>query len=113
MEYRYMVAVNAIAFTYAAFQAIDYTYLLVYQTHIVTYPLRCHFDFLIDQILAYLLISSSSSAATRVDDWVLNWGKDEFTKMASASVVMSFFAFLSFAFSSVLSGYNLCDQNPI
>ncbi|KAJ9568254.1 hypothetical protein OSB04_004220 [Centaurea solstitialis] len=65
------------------------------------------------QILAYLLISSSSSAATRVDDWVSNWGKDEFTKMASASVVMSFFAFISFALSSLLSGYNLLDHTPI
>ncbi|KAK9080497.1 hypothetical protein SSX86_000255 [Deinandra increscens subsp. villosa] len=112
-EYRYLVAVNVIAFTYAAFQAIDLTYLLVYESHIFTYSLRCHFDFLTDQILAYLLMSSSSSAATRVDDWVLNWGKDEFTKRASASVVMSFLAFLCFAFSSLISGYNLCDQNPI
>ncbi|KAK1407245.1 hypothetical protein QVD17_38859 [Tagetes erecta] len=112
-EYRYLVAVNVIAFTYAALQAVDVTYLLVYEKHIVTHSLRCHFDFLIDQILAYLLISSSSSAATRVDDWVLNWGKDEFTKMASASVVMSFLAFLAFAISSLISGYNLCDQDPI
>ncbi|KAJ0571183.1 putative casparian strip membrane protein [Helianthus annuus] len=98
MEYKYLVAVNVIAFTYAALQAVDHTYLLVYGRHV---------------ILAYLLISSSSSAATRVDDWVLNWGKDEFTKMASASVVMSFLAFLVFAFSSIISGYNVCDQNPI
>ncbi|MFS7940770.1 putative casparian strip membrane protein [Helianthus anomalus] len=97
MEYKYLVAVNVIAFTYAALQAVDHTYLLVYGRHV---------------ILAYLLISSSSSAATRVDDWVLNWGKDEFTKMASASVVMSFLAFLVFAFSSIISGYNVCDQNP-
>ncbi|XP_076902344.1 CASP-like protein 4A3 [Bidens hawaiensis] len=110
-EYRYLVGVNVIAFAYATFQAIDHAYLLVYAKHIVTYSLRCHADFLIDQILAYLLVSSSSSAATRVDDWVLNWGKDEFTKMASASVVMSFLAFLAFAISSLVSGYNLCDQN--
>ncbi|GKC92905.1 CASP-like protein 4A3, partial [Tanacetum coccineum] len=88
----YLVAVNAIAFTYAAFQAIDLTYHL---------------------ILAYLLISSSSSAATRIEDWVLNWGKDDFTKKASASIAMSFLAFLGFAFSSLISGYNLCDQSPI
>ncbi|KAD6796208.1 hypothetical protein E3N88_07104 [Mikania micrantha] len=92
MEYRYLVAVNAIAFTYAAFQAIDHTYLL---------------------LMAYLLMSSSSSAASRVDDWVLNWGEDEFTKKASASVVMSFLTFLGFASSSLISGYNLCDQDLI
>ncbi|KAK3018544.1 hypothetical protein RJ639_003901 [Escallonia herrerae] len=62
-------------------------------------------------ILAYLLISASSSAATRVDDWVSNWGKDEFTQMASASVAMSFLAFVAFAVSSIISGYNLCNRN--
>ncbi|XP_071694078.1 CASP-like protein 4A3 [Rutidosis leptorrhynchoides] len=112
-EYRYLVAVNVIAFIYATLQVTDLTYHLVYEKHIVAFSLRILFNFLIDQILAYLLISSSSSAATRIDDWVLNWGKDDFTKRASASVVMSFLTFLSFAFSSLISGYRLCDQNPI
>lgn len=62
------------------------------------------------QILAYLLISASSSAATRVDDWQSNWGKDQFTEMASASVGMAFLAFVAFAFSSLISGYNLCTS---
>lgn len=63
------------------------------------------------QILAYLLMSASSSAATRVDDWISNWGADEFTMMASASIAMSFLAFLAFALSSLISGYNLCDRD--
>nr|GEU31182.1 CASP-like protein 4A3 [Tanacetum cinerariifolium] len=92
-EYRYVVAVNAIGFSYAAFQAIDMTYHLIHGKHIISYYLRPHFDFIIDQILAYLLISASSSAATRVDDWVSNWGKDDFTQMATASIGMSFLAF--------------------
>ncbi|KAF5946445.1 hypothetical protein HYC85_016673 [Camellia sinensis] len=61
-------------------------------------------------ILAYLLISASSSAATRVDDWVSNWGKDEFTQMASGSIAMSFLAFAAFSLSSLISGYNLCNR---
>jgi len=60
------------------------------------------------QVLAYLLISSASSAATRVDDWQSNWGKDEFTEMASASIALAFLAFFAFAISSLISGYNLC-----
>ncbi|XP_023765028.1 CASP-like protein 4A3 isoform X2 [Lactuca sativa] len=112
-EYRYVVGVNAIAFAYAAFQAIDMTYLLINGNHIISYSLRPHFDFLIDQILAYLLISASSSAATRVDDWVSNWGKDEFTQMATASIGISFLAFLAFALSSLISGYNLCTQSSL
>lgn len=63
---------------------------------------------LILQILAYLLISSSSSAAIRVDDWESNWGEDKFTSMAKAAVIVSFMAFVSFAANSIISGYTLC-----
>ena len=70
--------------------------------------LLCGFNL---QVLAYLLISASSSAATRVDDWQSNWGKDEFTEMATASVSMAFLAFVAFALSSLISGYNLCTHD--
>ncbi|KAH7550447.1 hypothetical protein JRO89_XS13G0193100 [Xanthoceras sorbifolium] len=65
------------------------------------------------QILAYLLISAASAAATRVDDWQSNWGKDDFTVMASASVAMAFLAFVAFASSSLISGYNLCTTDAM
>ncbi|KAG5618358.1 hypothetical protein H5410_018182 [Solanum commersonii] len=64
-----------------------------------------------NQILAYLIMSASSSAATRAYDWISNWGKDEFTEMASASIGVSFLAFTAFAFSSLISGYNFCNRN--
>ncbi|KAF5933271.1 hypothetical protein HYC85_029442 [Camellia sinensis] len=64
-----------------------------------------------DEILAYLMISASSSAATRVDDWVSNWGKDQFSNIATASIGMSFLAFAAFAISSLISGYNFCHQS--
>jgi hypothetical protein len=59
------------------------------------------------QVLAYLLISSSSSATARVDDWVDNWGSDHFPKMANSSIVISFLAFMVFAINSLISAYNL------
>ncbi|GFY87185.1 uncharacterized protein family [Actinidia rufa] len=59
-------------------------------------------------ILTYLLMSASSSAATRVEDWESNWGNDKFTEMASASVGLSFIAFVALAASSLISGYALC-----
>ncbi|KAE8662228.1 CASP-like protein 4A3 [Hibiscus syriacus] len=93
-EYRYCLSVNVIGFIYAGFQAYDVAHYLMTETH----------------ILAYLLISASSAAATRVDDWQSNWGKDEFTEMASASIAMAFLAFAAFAFSSLLSGYELWTQ---
>ncbi|KAF7806095.1 CASP-like protein 4A3 [Senna tora] len=112
-EYRYCLSVNVIAFVYSGFQACDLAYQLVTGKNMISHHLRYQFDFFMDQILAYLLISASSSAATRVDDWQSNWGKDKFTEMASASVGMAFLAFIAFAFSSLISGYNLCTRSSI
>lgn len=111
-EYRYCLSMTVIAFVYSGFQACDLAYHLVTQKHMFSNRSRYHLNFFMDQVLAYLLMSASSSAATRVDDWQSNWGKDEFTEMASASIGMSFLAFVAFAFSSLISGYNLCNRNP-
>ncbi|GMI71479.1 hypothetical protein HRI_000817200 [Hibiscus trionum] len=111
-EYRYCLSVTVIGLVYAGFQAYALAYYLVLQKHVIRHHRRRHFDFCMDQILAYLLLSASSAAATRVDEWQSSWGKDEFTEMASASVSMAFLAFVAFAFSSLLSGYELCtDEN--
>ncbi|TMW85503.1 hypothetical protein EJD97_023049 [Solanum chilense] len=110
-EYRYCVAVNAIGFAYSVFQVFDLIYNLASRKHFLSHYTRYHFDFLMDQILAYLIMSASSSAATRAYDWISNWGKDEFTEMASASIGVSFLAFIAFAFSSLISGYNFCNRN--
>ncbi|KAG9449985.1 hypothetical protein H6P81_009950 [Aristolochia fimbriata] len=109
-EYRYCISVTVIGFMYSGFQAYALVHHLVTGKDLIPHPFRQYLDFSLDQILAYLLISASSSAATRTDDWVSNWGEDEFTKMASASIGMSFMAFVSFALSSLLSGYNLCTS---
>ncbi|XP_057804586.1 CASP-like protein 4A3 [Salvia miltiorrhiza] len=110
-EYRYCLVVNIIGFVYSGFQAYDLAYHLGTEKHVISHHLRYHFDFSMDQILAYLVMSASSSAATRVTDWITNWGKDDFTLMASASIAMSFLAFIAFATSSLISGYNLCNRD--
>ncbi|XP_014499773.1 CASP-like protein 4A3 [Vigna radiata var. radiata] len=112
-EYRYCLSVNIIGFAYSALQACDLSCQLATGKHFISHHLRNHFDFFMDQVLAYLLISASSSAATRVDDWISNWGKDEFTEMATASIGMSFLAFLAFAMSSLISGYTLCNRSSM
>ncbi|KAL4283735.1 hypothetical protein GQ457_16G024210 [Hibiscus cannabinus] len=109
-EYRYCLSVTVIGSVYAGFQAYALAYYLVVQKHVIRHRRRRHFDFSMDQILAYLLLSASSAAGTRVDEWQSSWGKDEFTEMASASVSMAFLAFVAFAFSSLLSGYELCTN---
>ncbi|CAH8264912.1 unnamed protein product [Arabidopsis lyrata] len=112
-EYRFCLSVNVVAFIYASFQACDLAYHLVKEKHLISHHLRPLFEFIIDQVLAYLLMCASTAAVTRVDDWVSNWGKDDFTEMASASIAMSFLTFLAFAFSSLISGYNLFNQDSL
>lgn len=109
-EYRYCLTVAIMGFVYSGFQAYDLSYHLATGKHVIKHHLRHQFDFISDQVLAYLLISASSAAATRVDDWQANWGKDDFTEKASASVSMAFLAFIAFALSSMISGYNLCTR---
>ncbi|KAM1112022.1 hypothetical protein EV2_046050 [Malus domestica] len=107
-EFRFCLAVNVIGFVYSGLQTYDLTYFFTSGKHVIQHHLRYYFDFLLDQILTYLLMSASSSAAIRVDDWESNWGKDKFPDMARASVALSFLAFIAFASSSLISGYALC-----
>lgn len=109
-EFRYCMSANVIGFVYSGAQAFDLAYQSATGKNIVQHHLRYMFDFALDQVVTYLLISASSSAATRIDDWQSNWGKDKFPDMASASVAMSFLSFAALAFSSLISGYLLCKS---
>ncbi|EEF44877.1 CASP-like protein 4A1 [Ricinus communis] len=102
-EFRYCMSVTIIAFVYSGLQAYSLAYSLV-TGRFDKANLRCLLDFSLDQILTYLLLSASSSAAFRVEDWESNWGKDKFPSMARSSVVLSFLAFVAFALCSLLSG---------
>ncbi|CAH8350186.1 unnamed protein product [Eruca vesicaria subsp. sativa] len=106
-EYRYCLAVNVIAFVYSAFEACDAACYIAKETYMLNCGFHDIFVFSMDQLLAYLLMSASSCAATRVDDWVSNWGKDDFTQMATASIAVSFIAFVAFAISALISSYRL------
>uniref|UniRef100_A0A1J3F4K4 CASP-like protein n=1 Tax=Noccaea caerulescens TaxID=107243 RepID=A0A1J3F4K4_NOCCA len=106
-EYRYCLAVNVLAFVYSAFEACDAACYIAKESHMINCGFHDIFVFSMDQLLAYLLMSASSCAATRVDDWVSNWGKDEFTQMATASIAVSFIAFGAFAVSALISSYRL------
>ncbi|KAJ4829079.1 hypothetical protein Tsubulata_030978, partial [Turnera subulata] len=97
-EYRYCLCVNVIGFVYSVFQVYDVSYYIATTKHVMRHHLRRHFNFFMDQasilylkplvsgwsaevvifeywVLAYLLMSAASSAATRVDDWQSNWEK--------------------------------------
>ncbi|CAA0828509.1 CASP-like protein 4A3 [Striga hermonthica] len=120
-EFRYCMSVNVIGFVYSAAQAFDISYNLGTGKYVLHHqqPLRFYFDFGADQarcyisIIAYLLISASSSAAIRVEDWQFNWGKDKFPDLATASISVSFLAFVALAINSLISGYALCTSNSL
>ncbi|XP_008801079.1 CASP-like protein 4A3 [Phoenix dactylifera] len=105
-EYRYCLAVNVIAFVYSAFQVVKEVHNSITKKLIMRRREGYCFDFSMDQILAYLLISASSAAASRNDVWVSRFGGDDFTHMINASVAMSFLAFIALALSSLISAYN-------
>ncbi|XP_058772242.1 CASP-like protein 4A1 [Vicia villosa] len=107
-EFRYSLSVNVIGFVYSGLQICDLVKYLISRKHIVEHRLQGYFTFALDQILTYLLMSASSSAATRTYDWESNWGHDKFPFMANASVVLSFIAFVVFALASLVSGSILC-----
>ncbi|KAH0466750.1 hypothetical protein IEQ34_003988 [Dendrobium chrysotoxum] len=109
-EYRYCLSVNVIGFVYAGFQAYAEVHHMSSKKHIIRRPMGNYFNFAMDQILAYLLISASSSATARTNYWVTNWGTDPFPNMISGSVAVSFLAFVAFALSSLISAYNLFNR---
>lgn len=106
-QLRYSEAVNVIGFVYSVLQFFVLADLLRRNKHLNPRRKGDYFDFFMDQVLAYLLISSSSSATARVGDWIDNWGSDPFPKMANSSIAISFMAFLVFAISALISAYNL------
>ncbi|CAH2080020.1 unnamed protein product [Thlaspi arvense] len=112
-EFRFCLAANVIGFVYSAFMICDLLYLLSTSIRRSRHNLRHFLEFALDQMIAYLLASASTSASIRVDDWLSNWGVDKFPDLARASVSLSFVSFVSFAFCSLASGYSLCSLRSI
>ncbi|CAH8300439.1 unnamed protein product [Eruca vesicaria subsp. sativa] len=112
-EFRFCLAANVIGFVYSAFMICDLVYLLSTSIRRSRHNLRHFLEFALDQMIAYLLAAASTSASIRVDDWLSNWGADQFPNLARASVSLSFVSFVSFAFCSLASGYALCSLRSI
>ncbi|KAH0450974.1 hypothetical protein IEQ34_021666 [Dendrobium chrysotoxum] len=111
-EFRYCISMNVIAFVYSVFQVFAHFYHKMKKSSIIDRPLSYYLDFSMDQVLAYLLMSASSSAAARNDAWISMFGSDKFTDMINGSIAMSFLAFLAFAMSSIISAEKLFSWKP-
>ncbi|CAL5186202.1 unnamed protein product [Lathyrus oleraceus] len=113
-EFRYSFSVNVIGFVYSGLQICYLVRYLVTKKHAMNPKLQSYFNLVIDQALAYILMSASSSAATGaclLRSYWIEHGAHKFIEMANASVAISFFAFVAFALASLVSGFILFRFN--
>ncbi|XP_015947315.3 CASP-like protein 4B4 [Arachis duranensis] len=68
-------------------------------------------DFAGDQIMAYLLLSSASSAIPITNRMREN-SDNIFTDSSSTAICMSIFAFICLAVSALISGFKLSSTQP-
>ncbi|KAJ7517763.1 hypothetical protein O6H91_21G039300 [Diphasiastrum complanatum] len=106
--FNYVLAMNIITFVYSILQVAHWAYKFKYDETVLPKLVEVFITFACDQVLAYLLMSASSSGATSA---LLSknacTGKEKFCVQIKASVSMSFLAFFSIAASSLLSGYQV------
>jgi hypothetical protein len=106
-QYRYAVGVNVIVCAYSIAQSICEIRRLISPRSIFRSKSSYYFSLLLDQALAYLLMSASSAAASRNDLWVTRFGTDPFNKKINSALWLSFIAFLTLAANALISMANL------
>ncbi|CAN6469642.1 unnamed protein product [Victoria cruziana] len=111
-EYRYCLSIATIAVFYALCQVGRQIHELMTGKELVPQPTILYANFIGDQVMAYLLLSSSSAAVPQTDRFREN-NDNAFTDMLSAATSMSFFAFAALAASSLVSGFKLSRQTYI
>jgi len=108
-EYKYLLAIAALAFLYSLAQAARHALRMRGGVDPVSAPSGRLLDFVGDQAVAYLLMSALSAAVpitNRMRSAVVN----NFTDATAAAISMTFFAFVALALSAVVSGYKLSKQ---
>ncbi|XP_062183198.1 uncharacterized protein LOC133887274 [Phragmites australis] len=106
--YRYAVVVNVVVCFYSVAQAFIETRRLLLP-RLRSTSCYCVTLFL-DQVLAYLLISASSAAASQNRLWVSRFGKDRFDDKINVAVWFSFLAFLALSGDALISMANLFSR---
>lgn len=118
--YNYLVAVNVLSFVYSCWQSV-----VISQSRFggvfSTSRENMLFTYVCDQVLAFLLFSASTAAATAAqlsrhglhNIWppaCATWSLWRFCAKADAAVVMSFFSSFFVISSSVFSGYHISNS---
>ncbi|GMH23147.1 hypothetical protein Nepgr_024990 [Nepenthes gracilis] len=111
-EYRYVLAIAILSTLYTGGQSLKQVHQLSTGKELITQRNSALIDFFGDQIMAYLLVSSASSAVPLTNR--MREGSDNiFTDSSATAITMSFFAFLALALSALISGYKLSAQSII
>ncbi|KAK6943211.1 Casparian strip membrane protein domain [Dillenia turbinata] len=111
-EYRYLLAIAILSTLYTAGQAFRHVHELSTARVFIAPPNSALIDFVGDQVVAYLLISSASSAIP-LTNRMREGADNSFTDASSAAISMSFFAFFALAISAIVSGYKVSTQTYI
>ncbi|KAK2414809.1 CASP protein 4B1 [Trifolium repens] len=109
-EYRYLLAIAILSSLYTGAQAFRQIQELSTGKQLIKPSVAAIIDFFGDQIMAYLLISSASSAIP-LTNRMREGGDNIFTDASSAAISMSVLAFFCLAASALISGYKLSAQS--
>ncbi|KAL1543623.1 CASP-like protein 4B1 isoform X2 [Salvia divinorum] len=111
-EYRYVLAIAILSALYTGFQTGRQIHEIRTNKEIISRQNASIFDFVGDQIVAYLLLSAASAAVPLTNS--MRRGSDNiFTDSSASAISMEFFAFFSLGLSALISGYKLSNQTYI
>ncbi|XP_010434601.1 PREDICTED: CASP-like protein 4A4 [Camelina sativa] len=108
-ELLYCFGVSVTGFAYTCLQTFKGVCDITHRGVLISEPLSDYISFIFDQVICYLLVSSSSVAIA----WIQHRNEDAVKTLKNSSIVsvsMSFSAFLVLTLSSLLSGYKLCKR---
>ncbi|KAK1297451.1 CASP-like protein [Acorus calamus] len=105
-EFRYFFSVVVISSMYSVIQLLKSICDIAFKGRFLKEKVSDHATFILDQLVAYLLISSSSVSVPTARK---SKGTTLYT-VAIVSLCMSFVAFLAVGASALLSGFKLCKR---
>ncbi|ONI03850.1 hypothetical protein PRUPE_6G285800 [Prunus persica] len=111
-EYSYVLAIAILSMLYSGVQAARQVHQLFTGREVFQRQTSAWVAFIGDQIMAYLLLSSSSSAMP-ITNREREIQIDLFTDSSAAAISMAFLAFVALALSALISGYKLSSQSYI
>ncbi|OIT01282.1 PREDICTED: CASP-like protein 4B1 [Nicotiana attenuata] len=111
-EYRYVLAIAILSTLYTGLQVMRQVHELSTSKEAFSRQNLALLEFFGDQLMAYLLLSSASSAVPLTNKMREN-NDNIFTDSSASAISMEFIAFLALAVSAMIAGYKLSNQTYI